>query len=134
MRKYRAFLAGLVVLIAAIPLIALFVFPSSRISRDSQKMIKLGMSRAEVERILDSKPGDFRTRECHPAWRGNGAKMDLADTWIGNQGAIYVWYSDDDVVYHSHFAPCLPVEKTLIEKATDWVGSFKTITGRRGAP
>jgi hypothetical protein len=86
--------------------------------------IERGMSRAEVEAILDGPPGDLTTRETRFFWvihDASGFQDRNWGLWAADQGLIEIAFDQKDRADLVHFADGEPVpQPPLAERVKDW--------------
>jgi hypothetical protein len=95
MRKLLVVLAGLVVVAAAGAIVLWPRQEPSRVTYENFKRIKNGMTHQEVEALLGGPPGDYTSSPV--AEMVSGAQWRNSTPWVGDDGAIYVWFEEDRV-------------------------------------
>lgn len=84
--------------------------PRLRITEEAAVSVQPDMPRAQVEDALGGPAGNYRAGPLglsaqdldYPSVLRNGARL---SRWIGDEGAVYVYFDKDDVVYYSFWVP-----------------------------
>ena len=101
-RKLKWIVVVLVVLLAGFGT-ALFLWPRDRITADSWKQIRIGMTTKDVEGILDGpgmRPeyalGKYeRIKRGEPLEEGRLTETETAQVWIGQRGAMFIGFDKE---------------------------------------
>jgi hypothetical protein len=84
-----------------------------RITREKFARIHRGMSRTEVEAILDGPPGDYSTEPVEEIFAGN---IWLGDRWLGDEGVIDIVFVDGEGAVRLQFNPVLSITRNTLER------------------
>jgi hypothetical protein len=107
--------------------------PRHRINRENFDQIRAGMSLEEVTSVFGAPPGDYTKGsyllfpEEHANWC-SGLDSTWGDArWIGNDGAVAVWWGHHLRVRKTEFAQVIrfDAEQTFLEKFRGWLGLEK---------
>jgi len=140
-RKLKWIAVVLVVLLLGFGTV-LFLWPRDRITVESWKQLRVGMSQKEVEDIL-SGPGisytEFRAHvdtleELGKPPQPDGRQFFEPDVflprgsikaalyWIGRRGCIYIEFDEADRVLLKAFYGWCPVDPNFLDRLRDWLG------------
>jgi len=140
-RKLKWLVLVLVILVVGLGT-AFFLWPRDKITVDSYKMMRLGMTEKEVEVIVGG-PGISReeylnrmtTLEVNlgkfpfvydgsvlvePEWDGKGGTFTVY--WLGERGLIAIQNDDESQVSRKYFQRWHPADPNLIDRLRDWLG------------
>jgi hypothetical protein len=137
-RKLRWLAIVLAVLLLAFGT-ALFLWPRDRITEESWKMIRIGMTRAEVEHIL-GRSGmsyhDFVTQynqfEEEMGFVDEGVRLEEPESfwpddknnarfWWG-RGLLRIQFNEQGEVANKVFRAIRPAEPAFLDRLRDWLG------------
>jgi hypothetical protein len=146
-RKLKWIAVVLVVLVVGFG-VALSLLPRDRITVESWKEIRIGMTEKEVERILGG-PGistldfSYQLNESEESFNDDGiilaepkgrtfgrnayangqrAAVEGTKVWWGRHGRISIQFDDDGNVSGKGFWGWRPTNPTFFERVRDWLG------------
>jgi hypothetical protein len=131
MTRNRALLLSLLPAAAVVALMFLLRPSRDNITEANAARVQVGMSKAEVERILGGPPGNYSPPVCRyglfgpkmPIWKTDDL-MDMppdafagrVDEWDGKAFRVEVLFDSEDRVYH---VACVRVVKAPPERSRD---------------
>jgi hypothetical protein len=123
----RQWAAGAVVVPLLSTLCLAFVHQGGRqctVTADSYDKIVDGMTEEQVETLLGGPAGDYSTTRAQMMMLSAGFCAMRSDwtlkTWVGNDCAIDVGFSEDGTVQTKRLCPIY--RRTLVQRLLDWLG------------
>jgi hypothetical protein len=123
MRRYLVSRACLLLLLAGLAFCIIVSFRwTPGINGSNHARLFEGMHKTRVYEILGL-PGDYRTTP-NPFPKLGRLSHDMpSQAWLGDEGAIFVWF-DGDEVCDTSFIPSLRVQKSLVTEVKESISSF----------
>jgi hypothetical protein len=138
MKRKLKWLAVVLVVLVVGPGLALLLWPRDRITVDSWKQIRIGMTEKEVEEVMDGpgvseeeftayildleKDGNFRALEIVGQEPKGILGVEDRKYWIGGRGYFQIDFNPPDHVFLKTFYRFRSPDPNLLDRLRNWLG------------